>query len=49
MLKTPPMAVQQVMNEILNMSRIAMENYHTACHMIRTLDLTDKQKFLDNE
>jgi len=49
MLRTPPMAVQQVMNEVLNMSRIAMENYHIACHMIRTMDFKDMDKFCNNE
>ena len=49
MLRTPPMAVQQVMNEVLNMSRIAMENYRSACHMIRTMDFKDKETFCNNE
>ena len=49
MLKTPAVAVQQVMNEIVNMSHIAMENYRSACHMIRTMDFGDMEKFNDNE
>ena len=49
MLRTPPMAVQQVMNEVVNMSQIAMENYRISCHMIRDLDFQDKQKFCENE
>ena len=49
MLRTPPMAVQQVMNEVVNMSHIAMENYRTACHMIRTMDFSDMDKFCNNE
>ncbi len=49
MLRTPPMAVQQVMNEVLNMSQIAMENYRIACHMIRTMDFKDKEKLCNNE
>ncbi|MBO4358054.1 MAG: Na/Pi cotransporter family protein [Candidatus Methanomethylophilaceae archaeon] len=49
MLRTPPMAVQQVMNEVLNMSQIAMENYRIACHMIRTMDFEEMDKFCNNE
>ncbi|MBP5685136.1 MAG: Na/Pi cotransporter family protein [Candidatus Methanomethylophilaceae archaeon] len=49
MLRTPPMAVQQVMKEVVNMSHIAMENYRTACHMIRTLDFEGMEKFCNNE
>jgi phosphate:Na+ symporter len=49
MLRTPPMAVQQVMNEVVNMSKIAMENYRIACHMIRTMDFEDEDRFCNNE
>ena len=49
MLRTPPMAVQQVMNEVVNMSKIAMENYRIACHMIRTMDFDDEDRFCNNE
>jgi len=49
MLRTPPMAVQQVMNEVVNMSHIAMENYRIACHMIRTMDFEEIDKFCNNE
>jgi phosphate:Na+ symporter len=49
MLRTPPMAVQQVMNEVVNMSHIAMENYRIACHMIRTMDFEEMDKFCNNE
>ncbi|MBQ7978405.1 MAG: Na/Pi cotransporter family protein [Candidatus Methanomethylophilaceae archaeon] len=49
MLKTPPLAVQQVMNEVVNMSHIAIENYRTACHMIRTMDFDGMEKFCNNE
>ena len=49
MLRTPPMAVQQVMNEVVNMSHIAMENYRIACHMIRTTDFEEMDKFCNNE
>lgn len=49
MLRTPPMAIQQVMNEVLNMSKIAMENYRIACHMIRSLEFDEKEKLCNNE
>jgi len=49
MLRTPPVAVQQVMNEVVNMSHIAMENYRTACHMIRTMDFDGMERFCNNE
>ena len=49
MLRTPPMAVQQVMKEVVNMSHIAMENYRIACHMIRTLEFKEMDKFCNNE
>ena len=49
MLRTPPVAVQQVMNEVVNMSKMAMENYRTACHMIRTMDFKDMEGFCNNE
>jgi phosphate:Na+ symporter len=49
MLRNPPIAVQQVMNEVLNMSKMAMENYRTACHMIRTMDFEGMDKLCNNE
>lgn len=49
MLRNPPIAVQQVKNEVLNMSSMAMENYRSACHMIRTMDFDDMDKFCNNE
>ena len=49
MLRTPPVAVQQVKNEVINMSSMAMENYRIACHMIRTMDFEDMEKFCNNE
>ncbi len=49
MLRTPPLAVQQVMNEVVNMSQIAMDNYRMACHMIREMDFKDMDTFCNNE
>ncbi len=49
LLRTPPIAVQQVKNEIVNMARIAMENFNLACHMVCTKDLSSIDKFRANE
>ncbi len=49
LLRTPPMAVQQVKNEIINMARIAMENFKLACHMVCTKDLSSMEEFRANE
>ncbi len=49
LLRTPPMAVQQVKNEIVNMARIAMENFKLACHMVCTKDLSSLEEFRANE
>ena len=49
MLRTPPVAVQQVMNEVRNMSVIAIENYRISCHMIRELDFRGMERFCNNE
>ena len=48
-LRTPPVAVQQVKREIVNMARIAMENFSLACHMVCTKDLSSIEKFKANE
>ena len=48
-LKTPPLAVQQVKNEILNMAEIAMENFNYACDIICTMDYTNLPKINENE
>ncbi len=48
-LRTPPIAVQQVKNEIVNMARIAMENFNLACHMVCTKDLSSIEEFRANE
>ena len=49
MLRTPPIAVQQIKKEIINMARIAEENFNLSCYMISTKDLTDIEKFRNNE
>ncbi len=49
MLTTPPIAVQQTKNEILNMAEIAIRNFNYACNIARTLDYADIEKFKANE
>jgi phosphate:Na+ symporter len=49
MLKTPAIAVGEVKNEILNMAGQAHENFHRSLDIIRTLDMTERQKFADTE
>ena len=49
MLRTPPIAVQQIKKEIVNMAKIAEDNFNLSCYMISTKDLTDIEKFRNNE
>ena len=49
MLATPPVAVQQAKNEIVNMAEIAMQNFSLSCRIICTLDFTDIGQFRANE
>lgn len=49
MLSTPPVAVQQTKNEIVNMAEIALHNYDLACDVICTLDYSEVEKFRQNE
>lgn len=49
MLTTPPIAVQQTKNEIVNMAEIALHNYDLACDVICTLDYSQIEKFRQNE
>ena len=49
MLRTPPIAVQQIKKEIINMAKIAEDNFNLSCYMISTKDLTDIEKFRNNE
>ena len=45
MLRTPPLAVVQTKRELIEMSKIAMENYDRAMHAITTLDLSEREVF----
>ena len=49
MLKTPVIAVSQVRKEIVNMARIAMENFNDAIASILNQIVADPEKFRNNE
>lgn len=49
MLATPPIAVLQVKNEILNMAKIANENFNIACELICSLNYEKIDLFRKNE
>lgn len=49
MLTTPPVAVQQAKNEIVNMAEIAMQNFSLSCKIICTLDFSEIEQFRANE
>jgi phosphate:Na+ symporter len=49
MLTTPPIAVQQTKNEIVNMAKIALENFNLSYDIICTLDYSQIEKFRANE
>lgn len=49
LLATPPIAVMQVKNEIMNMAKIANENFNIACELICTLNYEKIDAFRKNE
>lgn len=49
MLSTPPIAVLQTKNEIVNMAEIALHNYEIACDIVCTLDYSKLEQFRKNE
>lgn len=49
LLATPPIAVLETKNEIINMANIAMENFRISARIISTLDYTEIDKFRLNE
>ena len=49
MLRTPPIAVQQIKKEIINMAKIAEDNFNLSCQMICTKDLSEIERFRNNE
>lgn len=49
LLITPPLAVQQVKNEVLHMAKISFENFSLSFNMICTLDFAKIEEFRRNE
>ncbi len=49
MLKTPAIAVLEVKNEMVNMSRLAIENFDYACDVICTMNNADYKEFRAKE
>ncbi len=49
LLSTPPIAVLQTKNEIVNMAEIALHNYEIACDVVCTLDYGKIEQFRKNE
>ena len=49
MLKTPAIAVMEVKNEMVNMSRLAIENFSYACDVIWTMNNNDYKEFRAKE
>lgn len=49
LISTPPIAVLQTKNEIVNMAEIALHNYRIACDIVCTLDYSSVDKFRKNE
>lgn len=48
-LKTPPIAVAQIKNEIVGMAEVAMENFNLALDTVCTLDFAKADNFRKNE
>ncbi|MCQ2496298.1 MAG: Na/Pi cotransporter family protein [Lachnospiraceae bacterium] len=49
MIKTPPIMVAQVKNEIVNMSKLAMKNFNSSLKIICDLDFSKEKEFADTE
>ncbi|MCQ2056019.1 MAG: Na/Pi symporter [archaeon] len=49
MLKNPPIAVQQLKSEVINMSEIAISNFKTSVEIIRNMDFSEVAQFMKNE
>ena len=49
LISTPPIAVLQTKNEIVNMAEIALHNYRIACDIVCTLDYSSVDQFRKNE
>lgn len=49
LLSTPPIAVQQTKNEIVNMAELAMHNFDLSCDIICKIDFSEVENFRNNE
>ncbi len=49
MLSTPPIAVHQTKNEIVNMAEMALHNFNLSCDIVCTLDFSQEETFKANE
>lgn len=49
LLATPPIAVAQVKNEILNMAQLAVDNFERSIHIISTQDFAERETFEETE
>ena len=49
MLKNPPIAVHQTKSEVINMAKIAFENFEIACEIVSSLDYAKVKTFRKNE
>lgn len=49
LLSTPPIAVEQTKKEILNMAKIANDNFNRSINVISSLDFSDVNKFRSQE
>ena len=49
MLRTPPIAVAQVKNEIINMSKLAMDNFNRSLGIISKMDFEEEKQFEETE
>ena len=49
MLRTPPLAVLQIKNEIIKMAETALNNFKTSCEIICTLDYGEIEAFRQRE
>lgn len=49
MLSTPPIAVHQTKNEIVNMAEMALHNFNLSCDIVCNLDFSQEETFKANE
>lgn len=45
MLSTPPIAIEQIKKEIVNMAKFAIDNFNRSIYIVKTLDFKDQELF----